>query len=306
VDAIAVLVGNSGMSDNTPIYEAFAKAMKTSSIPVLPMLSSLTTAGEKIDTFRTNGSVYFLDEVSMAQAISNIAGKNETQEATASLPGYDKAAIAKVLDGKTDVLSPDDVDAMLAAAGFKLAALETITDKADLPAACEKVGFPMVVKVVGPLHKSDVGGVKVGINNIEEAEAAFDHMMTIKDATGALFQSMISGTEMILGVSREEDFGHLIMFGLGGIYTEVLKDVRFALAPLGPSESMDMVKSIRSFPILEGVRGEEGVCIEQVADNLQRLGLLVTDFPQIKEMDINPLKGVGEGLYAVDARVILD
>jgi acetyltransferase len=96
------------------------------------------------------------------------------------------------------------------------------------------------------------------------------------------------------------------MFGLGGIYTEVLKDVRFALAPLSLSESMDMVQSIRSFPILEGVRGEEGVSIEQVADNLQRLGLLVTDFPQIKEMDINPLKGVREELYAVDARVILD
>jgi acetyltransferase len=306
VDAIAVLVGNSGMSDNTPIYEAFAKAMKTSKIPVLPMLSSLTTAGEKIDAFRKNGSVYFLDEVSMAQAISNISGLGRTEETTTSLPGYDKEAIAKVLDGKTDVISPDDVDAMLAAAGFKLPALETITDKADLPAACEKVGFPMVVKVVGPLHKSDVGGVKVGINNLAEAEEAYDHMMTIKDATGVLFQSMIGGTEMILGVSREEDFGHLIMFGLGGIYTEVLKDVRFALAPLSLTESMDMVQSIRSFPILEGVRGEEGVNIEQVADNLQRLGLLVTDFPQIKEMDINPLKGVREDLYAVDARVILD
>jgi len=306
VDAIAVLTGNSGMSDNMPIYAAIAEAMKTSPIPVLPMLSSLTTAWEKIDTFRTPGNAYFQDEVSMAKALANISGTAKTDEAATELPGYDKAAIAKVLDGKTDVLSPDDVDAMLGAAGFKLPALETITEKSELAAACDKVGFPMVVKVVGPLHKSDVGGVKVGINNLAEAEAAFDHMMKIKDATGVLLQSMIGGTEMILGVSREEGFGHLIMFGLGGIYTEVLKDVRFALAPLSLSESMDMVESIRSFPILKGVRGQEAVSIEQVADNLQRLGLLVTDFPQIKEMDINPLKGVREDLYAVDARVILD
>jgi acetyltransferase len=306
VDAIAVLVGNSGMSDNTPIYNALAEAMKTSTIPVLPMLSSLTTAGEKIDAFRKTGSVYFQDEVDMAAALAKISGHSEVEAATSALPGYDKAAIAKVLDGKTDVLSPDDVDAMLGAAGFKLPALVTITDKSDLAKACETVGFPMVVKVVGPLHKSDVGGVKVGIKTIEEADAAYDHMMKIKDATGVLFQSMIGGTEMILGVSREEGFGHLIMFGLGGIYTEVLKDVRFALAPLSPSESMAMVQSIRSFPILKGVRGEKGVSIEQVADNLQRLGMLVTDFPQIKEMDINPLKGTLEDLYAVDARVIMD
>ncbi len=306
VDAIAVLTGNSGMSDNMPIYTAIADAMKTSPIPVLPMLSSLTTAWEKIDAFRTPGNVYFQDEVSLAKALANISGAARTDEATAELPGYDKAAIASVLDGKTNVLSPDDVDALLGAAGFKLPALETITDKADLATACDKVGFPMVVKVVGPLHKSDVGGVKVGINNLAEAEEAYDHMMKIKDAKGVLFQSMIGGTEMILGVSREEGFGHLIMFGLGGIYTEVLKDVRFALAPLSLSESMEMVQSIRSFPILKGVRGQEAVSIEQVADNLQRLGLLVTDFPQIKEMDINPLKGVREDLYAVDARVIMD
>ena len=198
------------------------------------------------------------------------------------------------------------MDALLKAAGFNLPALVTITDKTALAAACETAGFPLVAKVVGPLHKSDVGGVKVGITNLAEAEQAYDHMMKIKDAAGVLLQSMVSGTEMILGVSREDNFGHLVMFGLGGIYTEVLKDVRFALAPLSLSESMEMVQDIRSFPILNGVRGQEAVDIEQVADNLQRLGLLVTDFPQIKEMDINPLKGTGDTLFAVDARVILD
>ncbi len=305
VDAIAVITGNSGMSDNAPIYNAIAEAMKKSPIPVLPVLSSLTTAIELIDHFRSDGSVYFQDEVSMAKALDKICVRNRTETVTSSLPGYDKTAIEAVLNEKNDVLSPDDVDALLKAAGFSLPALVTITDKAELAAACETVGFPLVAKVVGPLHKSDVGGVKVGITNLSEAEQAYDHMMKIEDATGVLLQSMVSGTEMILGVSREESYGHLIMFGLGGIYTEVLKDVRFALAPLSSSESMEMVQGIRSFPILKGVRGQEAVDIERIADNLQRLGRLVTDFPRIKEMDINPLKGTGDALYAVDARVIL-
>jgi acyl-CoA synthetase (NDP forming) len=306
VDAIAVLTGNSGMSDIAPIYDAIAEAMKKSPIPVLPVLSSLTSASKEIDRFRSNGSIYFQDEVSVAKALAKIVVPNKTEAPTTTLPGYDKTAIAAVLNGKKEVLSPDDVDTLLKASGFSLPALVTIMDKADLAAACETVGFPLVAKVVGPLHKSDVGGVKVGIINLAEAEQAYDHMMKIKGATGVLLQSMVSGTEMILGVSREGSFGHLIMFGLGGIYTEVLKDVRFALAPLNSSESMEMVQGIRSFPILEGVRGQEAVDIEKVADNLQRLGLLVTDFPQIKEMDINPLKGTGDALFAVDARVILE
>jgi acetyltransferase len=162
------------------------------------------------------------------------------------------------------------------------------------------------MKVIGPLHKSDVGGVKIGIGSLEEAETAFDELMAIKDAKGALLQPMVSGTEMILGVSREGDYGHLIMFGLGGIYTEVLKDVCFALAPLSPEESMGLVRGIRTLPILEGIRGQKGVDLAVVSDNLQRLGMLVTDFPQIKELDLNPLKGVEKDLYAIDARIILD
>jgi acetyltransferase len=96
------------------------------------------------------------------------------------------------------------------------------------------------------------------------------------------------------------------MFGLGGIFTEVLKDVSFGLAPLTPAESMDMVRGIKGFSILSGIRGEKGVSLEAVADCLCRLSLLATDFPQIKEMDINPLKGSGEDLLILDARIILD
>ncbi|MGD9369730.1 MAG: acetate--CoA ligase family protein, partial [Desulfobacteraceae bacterium] len=120
-----------------------------------------------------------------------------------------------------------------------------------------------------------------------------------------LIQPMVSGTEVILGASREGDFGHLVMFGLGGIYTEVLKDVQFSLAPLSEDESLRMIRGIRSYAILEGIRGEPGMDIDVLADNAQRLSRLVHDFPRIKEIDLNPIKGTGTDLYAVDARIII-
>ena len=131
-------------------------------------------------------------------------------------------------------------------------------------------------------------------------------MMAINQAEGVLLQPMVDGLEVILGVSREDGFGHLIMFGLGGIYTEVLKDVQFALAPLSVAQCQSIVRGIRSFALLEGVRGDKGMDIRLLAEYLLRLGCLVTDFPQIRELDLNPVKGIDRNLYAIDARIILD
>jgi acetyltransferase len=131
-------------------------------------------------------------------------------------------------------------------------------------------------------------------------------MLRIPGAEGVLLQPMVSGVEVILGASREGDFGHLVMFGLGGVYAEALKDVNFALAPLSHAEALRMIQGIRSYPILQGVRGEAGMEIDTLADHVRRLGRLVSDFPQIREIDLNPIKGTAKALYAVDARMILD
>jgi acetyltransferase len=112
--------------------------------------------------------------------------------------------------------------------------------------------------------------------------------------------------EVILGASWEGEFGHLVMFGLGGVYAEALKDAKFALAPLSHAESLGMIQGIRSYPLLQGVRGEAGMEIDTLADQVRRLGRLVSDFPQIREIDLNPIKGRAKDLFAVDARMILD
>jgi len=130
-------------------------------------------------------------------------------------------------------------------------------------------------------------------------------MSKIENFDGILIQQMVPGTEVILGAKKEEGYGHLVMFGLGGIFTEVLKDSQFALAPLGLKESEALIRRIRSVKLLEGVRGQKGMSIPILADYVTRLGQLVCDFPQISEVDFNPVKGEGQDLFVVDCRIIV-
>jgi acetyltransferase len=161
------------------------------------------------------------------------------------------------------------------------------------------------MKVTGPLHKSDVGGVRLGIRDTAEAHAIWRDLMRIDGATGCLVQQMVTGAEVIVGVSREEGYGHLVAFGLGGIYTEALKDVQFRLAPLSRQEAADMVRSVHAYPLIAGVRGQPGMDVARLRDVIVRVSLLVSHFPQIREMDLNPVKGYGAELFAVDARILL-
>jgi len=171
------------------------------------------------------------------------------------------------------------------------------------------------MKIVSPdiIHKSDAGGVKVGLRTDEEVRAAFktitDNARKYKaDATikGVLLQQMIiSGKEIILGAKQDPIFGPLIMFGLGGIYVQVFKDVVFRMAPIGRQEGLRMIESIKSIKLLKGVRGEKPSDLKAIVENLQRLSQLITDFPEIEEFDINPLMVLeeGKGAFTVDVRV---
>lgn len=182
----------------------------------------------------------------------------------------------------------------------------------------QQLGFPVVLKIWSPdiLHKSDVGGVKVGLNSEQEVKDAFDLMMyrippkrPEANILGVLVQEMCkSGKEVILGMHRDPHFGPLMMFGMGGIMVEVLKDVSFYLAPLTAEEAKQMLINTKTYQMLRGVRGEEGVDIEAIAEGLQRLSQLVTEFPQIQEMDINPYVVGPEGTtpIAVDARMSIE
>jgi acetyltransferase len=180
-----------------------------------------------------------------------------------------------------------------------------------------EVGYPLAMKISSPdiLHKSDVGGVKIGLTSAAGVEDAFELMMLRirrkmpeADIRGVLLEKMVTGgKEVILGMKRDRQFGPMLMFGLGGIFVEVLKDVTFGLAPLTGEECMKMVESVKTYKLLKGVRGEKPVDIDAIVLNMQRLSQLVMDFPEIEEIDINPLKVgmLGDGAVVVDARIII-
>ena len=159
------------------------------------------------------------------------------------------------------------------------------------------------MKVVGPLHKSDVGGVVLNINSNEKLLSEFNKMKAIPDYEMVLMQAMVSGTELFLGASYEEGFGHIIMCGLGGIFVEVLKDVASGLAPLGKDEALNMIRSLKSYKIIEGIRGQAGVDEMKYAEIIMRLSSLLHHCPEIKEIDMNPLIAEGDTIIAVDARI---
>jgi acetyltransferase len=305
IDAVAILVGDSGLSDNAAIYRAIAEAMRQSPVPVLPMLSSLTSCREKIADFIRMGNIFFPDEVALGRALGKLAGWVAPADGFDTPDGYDRSAIAQALAGATGALQPATVQRVLRGAGFRLPEQVEVHRLEDLAAGCRRVGFPLAMKVIGPLHKTDVGGVHLGIGDENMAIAAWSALMTISEARGVLLQPMIGGLEVILGASREGEFGHLVMFGLGGIHAEVLKDVSFTLAPLTTREAGQLIDGIRSRKLLDGVRGAPGMDTAMLADFLVRLGQLVTDFAEIGEIDLNPVKGSGDRLFAVDARIIM-
>ena len=181
----------------------------------------------------------------------------------------------------------------------------------------DELGYPVAMKISSPdiLHKSDVGGVKVGLHNRGAVEDAFELMMLrIKrkkpdaDLRGVLIEKMVpANREVILGMNKDPQFGPVLMFGLGGIFVEVLKDVSFGLAPITAEEAMKMIQSTKSYKLLTGARGQKPVDIPAIVTNLQRMSQLVMDFPEISEIDINPLMvgHEGDGAYVVDARIII-
>jgi hypothetical protein len=159
------------------------------------------------------------------------------------------------------------------------------------------------MKVIGPVHKTDVGGVILNIHSMRRMKRTFQQLMQIDQAEAVLIQPMIAGRELFVGVKRESNFGHLVFCGLGGIFIEVLNDFSSCLAPVGKTESIDMIRHLKAYKIIQGTRGKEGVNEQIFSEIIQRISSLVIAAPEIIEMDINPLMGSMQQITAVDTRI---
>ena len=173
-------------------------------------------------------------------------------------------------------------------------------------AFARRAGFPVVAKVVGPVHKSDIGGVVLNIKSEQHLALEFDRMMQLPEVTAVMVQPMLKGTELFIGAKYEEKFGHVVLCGLGGIFVEVLKDVSSGLAPLSYEEAYSMIRSLRAYKIIKGTRGQKGVNEDKFAEIIVRLSTLLRFATEIKEMDINPLLATDKHVIAVDARIRIE
>ena len=308
IDAIMVIFGTPGLVKIFEVYDVLHKKIQECKKPIFPILPSVSTAGPEVQEFLKRGHVNFSDEVTLATSLTQIMKTPDPAPFEVELYGTDIPRLHKIISGikESGYVSPDLVREILSCAGIPLVPEFVSTSKDELSDFAEKVGYPVVAKVVGPVHKSDVGGVALNIRSKEVLQAEFDRMIQIPEASAVMVQKMIKGTELFIGAKYEPRFGHVVLCGLGGIFVEVLRDVSSGLAPLGYGEAYSMIHSLRAYNILKGTRGKKGINERKYAEIIVRLSTLLRFATEIKEMDINPLLADDNDVIAVDARILIE
>ena len=308
IDAIFVIFGTPGLVQLYEAYDVLHKKILECKKPIFPILPCLHTAGPEVAEFLSKGHVNFSDEVTLATALTQIMKTPQPAAPEIELFGVDVPRIREIISKikKNGYVEPDVVRQLFECAGIPMMPEFVSKDKAAVVAFAEKVGFPVVAKVVGPVHKSDVGGVTLNIMDSNHLGQEFDRMMKIADAKAVMVQKMIKGKELFIGAKYEPRFGHIVLCGMGGIFVEALKDVSSGLAPLSYNEAYSMIRSLRSYKIIQGTRGQKGLNEQKYAEIIVRLSTLLRFATEIKELDINPLLADEKDVVAVDARVRIE
>lgn len=308
IDLMMVIFGSPGLVKLYDAYEVLHKKMEECRKPIFPVLPSIVTAGPEVQSFIKKGHVNFSDEVTLGTALARVLNTPKPASTDIQLYGVDVPEVRRIIDRlpADGHLSPEETRLLLKAANIPLVEEFTSSDKEELLAFARKIKYPVVAKVVGPVHKSDMGGVALNIRCDEHLLFEYERMMKLPGVTGIMVQPMLKGQELFLGATYENKFGHIVFCGLGGIFVEVLKDVSYGLAPLSYDETFSMIRSLRGYPIIKGTRGQKGIDEQQYADLIVRLSTLLRFANEIKEMDINPLVATERGLFAVDARIRIE
>lgn len=308
IDAIFVIFGTPGLVQLYEAYDVLHKKMLECKKPIFPILPCLHTAGPEVAEFLKKGHVNFSDEVTLATALTQIMKTPKPASPEIELFGVDIPRIREIIGGikENGYISPDLVHQIFECAGIPMVPEMVSDSKSELTAFADKVGYPVVAKVVGPVHKSDVGGVALNVRSAEHLAMEFDRMMKIEGAKAIMVQKMIKGKELFIGAKYEPRFGHIVLCGLGGIFVEVLKDVSSGLAPLSYEEAYSMIRSLRAYKIIKGTRGQKGLNEQKYAEIIVRLSTLLRFATEIKELDINPLLADEDNVTAVDARILIE
>ncbi|HIP86909.1 MAG TPA: CoA-binding protein [Anaerolineales bacterium] len=324
VDAVIVIVTPQAMTQIEETAHIVGRIAQQTDKPILGCFMGEARIAAGVEVLRRYGVPNYSFPERAAEALAAMVAYRKEQERPIYPPerfDVDRDAVRRVLDKARSEgrVSIGDAEArvILEAYGFPVPPSRLAATPEEAIEAAEEMGYPVVLKVASPdiLHKTDVGGVKLNLRSAEDVRDAFDLIMYrstryVPDARiwGCLVQKMVpGGREVLIGMSRDPQFGPLVAFGLGGIYVEALKDVVFRVAPFSRQEAEEMIREIRSYPLLEGVRGEPPADHEAMVGALCRISQLVTDFPEIVELDINPLMvfNEGRGAVALDMRLVL-
>jgi acetyltransferase len=317
IDAIAVIFGSPGLFPVDDVYSLLHDKIRSCRKPIYPILPSVINVKREIAEFIAHGNAIFTDEVLFGRALCRVNATpapavtekiEDVRAGSSDLNGNsartDSRVIREVIDGAGEgYLPPEKVGILLRACGIETVPETVVTSAEAAVRAAASMGYPVVMKVVGPVHKSDIGGVTLNIGDGEKVREEFARMMALPEVTGMLIQKMISGHELFCGATREGRFGHLVMAGMGGIFIEVFKDFATALVPVSDQEARSMIRSLKSYKIIKGIRGSAGVNEEAFVRVITSLSDLLAAAPEIEEMDINPLLGTPEKIIAVDARI---
>lgn len=323
VDGIIVILTPQAMVDVENTAEIILAASKITDKPIISSFMGDMRVRESIERLKANSIPNFSYPETAVNAFKRLSDynswRNLSEERIQSYPVNKTAVnniISQLLREGIFQIGEDYAMAILSQYGFIFPQRLLAQTSKEAAAIASKIGFPVVMKISSPdiLHKTDVGGIKLSINSKKDAEDAFiaitsniKRLMPDAFINGVMVYEMVKqGREVILGVTFDRTFGHMIMFGLGGIYVEVLKDVSFRIVPVSRKEAASMVSEIKTSVLLKGARGEKPADIESIVDGILRLSGFVTDFPMVHELDINPLVVMEKGAIALDARIIFE
>lgn len=304
IDAMMVIFGSSGLSRVFDAYEVLHNKIQTCEKPIFPVMPSVITAKPEVDFFISKGHSNFSDEVQLGKALTKVYSTPKPAGDKIFMDGVNIIASRQIIDKSKDgYLSPDNVQKLLESASLPVVNEGVARSKPKLIELARKFGYPLVIKVIGPIHKTDVDGVVLNIKTEKHLVAEYLRLKRIKGASGVLVQPMMSGTELFVGATYEPTFGHIVLCGLGGIFVEVLNDVTSGLAPLTYPEVYSMIRSLKTYKLFKGFRGRKPIDEDAFAILIVRLSSLLRHAVEIKEIDLNPIIASEKKLSIVDARI---
>lgn len=308
IDAMIVIFGSPGLFANWEVYSILDKKIKNCKKPIFPVLPSIINVKDEIHDFIFNKkNINFPEECVLGNALAKVINTPKPQMINPPQPNINAAQIRNVIENANNgYLTNAEIAILLQSAGIELKPEKVVKNVKEAMDFVREIGFPVVMKVVGPLHKSDVGGVVLNINDEQTVQKEFARLIQIPDTYAVEIDKMLFGTELFAGVKLEKPFGHQLLFGLGGIFVEVMKDVQSTLAPAGKEEILSLIRKLRGYKIFQGVRGQSPVNEELFAEIITRLSSLVLAAPEIAEMDLNPLIANDNRIIAVDARIRIE